>query len=71
MRNQGVTGGLPTAESAISLPRSAAVDQLYRLADDVRRIGTRRGSTPFDLLADKEAAADRLVDLARRLETAR
>jgi len=44
---------------------------LYTVADAVRRIGTRRNATPFDLLAEKEEAADRLVALARRMEAAR
>lgn len=66
MKLQGVTGDFPTAQSGQT--RSAAAHQLYRLADDVRRIGTRRGATPLDLFIEKETAADRLVSLARTLE---
>lgn len=67
MRNQGVRNAFPTVSTA---PARAAADQLYRLADDVRRIGTRRGATPLDLLIEKEAAADDLLRLARLLEHA-
>lgn len=67
MKNQGVRKAFPTVSA---LQTRAAADQLYRLAGDVRRIGTRRGATPLDLLIEKEAAADDLLRLARLLEHA-
>jgi hypothetical protein len=67
IENKGVSG-LPSNAAGGS---SAISAELVRLASDVRRIGTRRGASPFDLLAEKEEAADRLVDLARRIDASR
>ncbi len=50
--------------------RADLAAELRAIAGSVRRIGTRRSATPFDLLSDKEDAADRLAALARRLEVA-
>ncbi|MBL8905661.1 MAG: hypothetical protein JNM20_03185 [Rhizobiales bacterium] len=43
-------------------------DEIRDLARDVRRIGSGRASNPESILIDKETAADRLFDLARRME---
>jgi hypothetical protein len=46
---------------------SELAGDLYRLAADVRRIGSGRGTTPESILLDKHDAADRLAALARRI----
>jgi hypothetical protein len=44
-----------------------AVSDLYAIARDVRRIGNGFRDNPETIAAGKEALADRIVDIARRL----